>query len=187
MADFTWFREQGRDGLRTSLAPPSNDHLYREVNEPREVFILVYGPRQLHNVRARDLHWSIYWEVSGGGGKLIHLVQEDEPIFVLPGQARGATIIPTRRLVYWGPQTRSPGNATHGARRISLGVMSLAHRQEIERIAWKVLVHKPDGQWNCQHWIINLLYKMVDARIISKNGAEYAFGAAHHAWPELSG
>ncbi|KAI0765205.1 hypothetical protein C8Q74DRAFT_1371053 [Fomes fomentarius] len=172
-----WFKEQGRDGLN-GPPPPSIDHLHPDINDSREVYILVYGPTE-RGLRASELHWSLAWYVREGAVRHIHIVSER-----VGSDSRG------RRLVYWGPVTKSPpkpGSATVMARKISLGPMTFQMRQAVETLSWQIPVQVPDGRWNCQLWIIDLLNKMVQKRIITEAIWSDVIAKATHAYPELMG
>ncbi len=160
--------EQGRRGL-TILPPLNNDHLARDNEVDQEVVLFVYGPGG-GTTSPRDLRWSLAWQVSNGGWKHIHVTAENTPYDRhLPW-----------RYVYWGPQTKTAGLATYQARKTSLGVMNSATRKRIEAIAWEVGVAKPDGQWNCQHWILALLGKLYENRVINQAQWSKAIADASH-------
>ncbi len=168
-----WLREQGRYGLNR-LPPPSVDHVYQDTKVDREVFILVYAPTEM-GYGHRDLHWSLAWNVSGGALRHIHVITEPD------GEDNHG--IPTHRLVYWGPITKTPprpGSATTLAQRVPLGTMDYEKRQAIERISWETPVHVPDGQWNCQSWIADLLNRLAQAKIISSGTWAEVVAAVTH-------
>ncbi|KAI0707551.1 hypothetical protein C8T65DRAFT_718587 [Cerioporus squamosus] len=159
MAPAEYLPEQGRYGLRI-LPPPNNDHLAKDTDVERNVVVLVYPlqRRPGYTPTSRDLHWSVSWRVDKGGWKHLHVIAENTSYDPqLP-----------RRYVYWGPITKTAGHATSGAVEVLLGSMSLAVRRRIEQIAWSVQVAKPNGQWNCQNWVIDLLCKICQDGIISQ-------------------
>ncbi|TFK81155.1 hypothetical protein K466DRAFT_604732 [Polyporus arcularius HHB13444] len=79
---------------------------------------------------------------------------------------------------------KTAGVATYQARKTSLGVMDSATRRRIEAIAWEVGVAKPDGQWNCQHWILALLGKLYENRVINQAQWSKAVADASHLWDD---
>ncbi|TFK80585.1 hypothetical protein K466DRAFT_605213 [Polyporus arcularius HHB13444] len=173
MASIEYLPEQGRYGIR--IPPPlNNDHLAKDTDEERNVVVMVYPPRRAPGYvpNPRDLHWSLSWRVDKGGWKHLHVTAEDT----------GYDPRLPRRYVYWGPITKSAGNATSGAVEVPLGRMSLAVRRRIEQLAWGVQVAKPNGQWNCQNWVLDLLCKIYWDGIISQATWSEVVSKAHHAW-----
>ncbi|RPD52171.1 hypothetical protein L227DRAFT_515239 [Lentinus tigrinus ALCF2SS1-6] len=169
MAPTEYIREQGRYGLRNP-PPIDNSHLARDTNVDREVVILVYPPRPGRSRSPRDLHWSLSWRVEGGGWKHLHVVVEETPY--------DAHL--KMRYVYWGPVTKTVGDATRGARYASLGYMSRASRQRIEALAWGIGVAKPNGEWNCQNWVVDLLCKICQDGLIDQAKWSDVMATASH-------
>ncbi|RPD52408.1 hypothetical protein L226DRAFT_496274 [Lentinus tigrinus ALCF2SS1-7] len=173
MAPIEYLPEQGRKGIRI-LPPGSNDHLAPDTDVYRKIVILVYPPLALRpgvTPTARDLHWSLSWRVKDGW-RHIHINAENTSYDPqLP-----------RRYVYWGPITKSSGYATSGAKEVPLGYMSLAMRRRIEQLAWSVQVARPNGQWNCQNWIVDLLCKMHQDGIITQSKWSQVVAEAPHVW-----
>ncbi|KAI0707568.1 hypothetical protein C8T65DRAFT_808940 [Cerioporus squamosus] len=157
MAPVEYLPEQGRLGLRNP-PPISNGHLARDTNVDREVVVMVFPPIPGLIRTPRDAHWSLSWRVDAGGWKHLHVVTLDTSY---DPRLR-------KRYVYWGPETKTVGEAKRGAQHVSLGYMSPAVRRRIEALAWTVGVAKPNGDWNCQNWIIDLLCKICQDRIIDQ-------------------
>ncbi|KAI0707549.1 hypothetical protein C8T65DRAFT_650860 [Cerioporus squamosus] len=62
--------------------------------------------------------------------------------------------------------------------------MNSATRRSIEALAWEVGVAKPNGQWNCQHWILALLGKLYENRIITQGPWSKVVAEATHLWDD---
>ncbi|KAI9062166.1 hypothetical protein FKP32DRAFT_1677500 [Trametes sanguinea] len=60
--------------------------------------------------------------------------------------------------------------------------MTLAMRQQIEELAWTVPVMRPNGQWNCQDWLTELLARMQEKGLITPAQLDEALEAARNAW-----
>ncbi|EJF63594.1 hypothetical protein BD309DRAFT_923819 [Dichomitus squalens] len=164
--------EQGKYGLRNKEGPLNNDHLCPDTDVTRPVVLLVYQPIEGLIQRHRDLHWSLGWEVSNKGFRLIHIQTHND--------VRDPQPIP--RYVYWGGQTKTAGNATRMAQKFFIGNLSLQQRQQIERIAQTVEVASPNGQWNCQNWIDVLLRKLVEHGVITSAAWAEAMAGARGAY-----
>ncbi|TBU29391.1 hypothetical protein BD311DRAFT_787836 [Dichomitus squalens] len=113
--------------------PLNNDHLCPDTDVTRPVVLFVYQPIEGLIQRHRDLHWSLGWEVSNKGFRLIHIQTHND--------VRDPQPIP--RYVYWGAQTKTAGNATRMAQKFLIGNLSLQQRQQIESIAQTVEVASP--------------------------------------------
>ncbi|KAK0466159.1 uncharacterized protein EV420DRAFT_812674 [Desarmillaria tabescens] len=110
----------------------------------------------------RDLHWKLFWVVKTeekGGVKhvyrrLLEVVQE----------------IGYNYLTNWGAITQVETHNSHRNKpRKAVTTMSLSQRQELERIAAGVRVEEPNGEWNCQDWIITVLKKAEQAGLVTNN------------------
>jgi len=44
--------------------------------------------------------------------------------------------------------------------------MSLGQRKALEKIALSTEVYEPNGAWNCQDWVIEVLRKAVEAGLL---------------------
>ncbi|TFK81525.1 hypothetical protein K466DRAFT_501976 [Polyporus arcularius HHB13444] len=160
--------EQGRHGLRI-LPPLDINKLAQETGDLEEVFLLVYGPGATPT-RPKDLRWSLAWRVSNGGWKHIHVTAEN-------------TLYDPQmpwRYVYWGPQNKTAELDNCKARRMSLGVMDVATRRRIKALAWEVGVAKPNRQWTGQHWIIALLHKLYENKVLTQAQWSKAIAQAPH-------
>ncbi|TBU57459.1 hypothetical protein BD310DRAFT_949447 [Dichomitus squalens] len=157
--------EQGKYGLRNKEGPLNNDHLCPDTDVTRPVVLFVYQPIEGLIQRHRDLHWSLGWEVSNKGFRLIHIQTHND--------VRDPQPIP--RYVYWGAQTKTAGNATRMAQKFLIGNLSLQQRQQIESIAQTV-------EWNCQNWIDVLLRKLVEHGVITSAAWAEAMAGARGAY-----
>lgn len=139
---------------------------YRDRDEDAEVFLAVYKP-VVPTMTPRDLHWSLAWPISGTAAwRQIHVVTES--------MSDGPP--PQPRYVYWGAMTKSAGPVDSVATRQSVGVFSLADRLRIEGLARDTPVMVPDGTWNCQDWLLDLLQRIVSAGLISQDKRDSLVG-----------
>ncbi|KAI0360324.1 hypothetical protein OH77DRAFT_1418213 [Trametes cingulata] len=140
---------------------------YRDRDEDAEVFLAVYKP-SLPTLTPRDLHWSLAWQIKGTAAwRQIHVLQEK----MIDGPP------PQPRYVYWGALTKSAGPTDSVATKHSLGIFSLADRQKIEDLAWKTPVMIPDGTWNCQDWLLDLLRRVTAAGLVSQEKVDSVLNA----------
>ncbi|KAI0654906.1 hypothetical protein C8Q70DRAFT_465522 [Cubamyces menziesii] len=163
--------EQGRSG--TVGEPPINlDWIAKDPDIDLPVYIIVSGPRDGSSHDLRGLHWRLSWQVARDKWRYVHIVEH----------WRDHQRAPNPRYVYWGALTQSSGHSTSKLTKVLVGVMSLATRKSIEQLALEVPVMWPDGTWNCQNWILDLLTRMHRAGIISQRRWEEVVGAAHNAY-----
>lgn len=160
--------------------PINLDWLHKDSEGDVEVFFAVYNPPPLlQGHTPRDLHWSIAWQIRDTGAwRQVHVVEEKIEV------AREQR--PLQLYVYWGPLTKSSGPTDGVAKRYSLGVFPLAQRLQIEELARQVPVMVPDGTWNCQDWILDLLSRMVSEGILPKDSPDSAVISAGRTSGKLS-
>jgi hypothetical protein len=102
----------------------------------------------------QEFHWSISWTV----GKLsntqwvqtvLHVVRE----------------VGYAHYTNWGPKTTFFEPAIREA--IPIATLTHTHRQALQRIASSTEVYFPNGRWNCQDRVIEVLRQAVDEGLIS--------------------
>lgn len=126
--------------------PPNQvDHLYKERDEVLAVILFVTRS-SVRPYNPRNNHWIIAWELGMYGTNPIHrriaIVQEAG----------------VDHLTNWGPLTKSASTATVTKTiGIPLKSMTLEERQKLEEIAVNTPVLIPDGEWNCQNWLMTVL------------------------------
>ncbi|KAI0336633.1 hypothetical protein GY45DRAFT_1315217 [Cubamyces sp. BRFM 1775] len=161
--------EQGRSG--TVGEPPINlDWTAKDPDVDLPVYIIVSAPRDNGPHDPRGLHWRLVWQVARDRWRNVHIVEHRDD------RQRA----PNPRYVYWGALTQSSDPSASKSTKVLVGMMSLAMRQSIERLALEVPVMWPDGTWNCQNWILDLLTRMYRSGIISQRRWEEVVGAAHN-------
>jgi hypothetical protein len=126
--------------------PPNQvDHLFKERDE--ELAVVLFVTRStVRPYNPRNNHWILAWELGTYG---------INPIHRRIGVVQEAGI---DHLTNWGPLTKSASTATV-TKTIGIHVktMTLDERQKLEEIAGNTQVLRPDGEWNCQNWLITVL------------------------------
>ncbi|KAF8069054.1 hypothetical protein FPV67DRAFT_1780432 [Lyophyllum atratum] len=94
----------------------------------------------------RNNHWMVVWQVGVSDRERVlrrlHVVRHDD----------------NPHLTNWGPVTKATSTATtNRSREYKLKDMTYAQRQHMEAICRRLPIQEPDGEWNCQDWIITLL------------------------------
>ncbi|KAL1703590.1 hypothetical protein EV121DRAFT_260689 [Schizophyllum commune] len=113
----------------------------------KEIFLIVYTEQP----EPRDRHWGIRWVVSARSNP-DRLANRAARCLELYAHVR------SKHLVNWGPITQQHHlYVAHQISSISLGVLTLEQRRQLEAIAWNVPICLPDGEWNCQNWVCAVL------------------------------
>jgi hypothetical protein len=141
----------------TMYKPPSIDHLFRDPDETVPVLLTIIPA---HTGNPRDNHWMLIWRVFNGEHLIIrrlHIVHE----------------IGYNHLTNWGPLTVTAGDTTRNAPQLLLGELMLSQRRVLEGIAQETPVMVPNGEWNCQNWVVDVLKEAVkqnllDNRLVDK-------------------
>ncbi|OSD02629.1 hypothetical protein PYCCODRAFT_328939 [Trametes coccinea BRFM310] len=168
--------EQGRAGL--SLPSPINmDWQYPDRDVDAPVYLLVYAPTDPSHTR-RDLHWSVAWPTSSTSAL-------DAPADVLAWRHVQVETYdvktdpaPQPRYVYWGACTKSADENAAGAEKLLLGTFSREQRRKVEELAWETSVMHPNGDWNCQNWILGLFDKLDAAGLVPRRRLDEVVKAA---------
>ncbi|OSD02661.1 hypothetical protein PYCCODRAFT_1435313 [Trametes coccinea BRFM310] len=148
--------EQGRANT-TGLPPINLDWAHKDPNKDLPVYLIVNAPSDPKRFDPRGLHWSLSWEVDPGFWRQVNILEHRRPDQPAPNP----------RYVYWEALTKSAGPEMDDSKKIQVAVLSLAARQRIEQLALEVPVLYPNGRWNCQDWLIDLLSRMVKDKLIT--------------------
>lgn len=152
----------GRDGLEE---PPSVDFLYQDPkDEALPVEILVWDVNS-NEIQPGDRHWAISWTV-GQSEEASHLMVRRLLQIVRENRQDGGG--PLDYLTNWGPVTRTDDDETANAVCYRFAILSYHQRKQLETIAASQPVVKPNGWWNCQHWVRDVLTQGAQAGIINK-------------------
>ncbi|TRM66157.1 hypothetical protein BD626DRAFT_546497 [Schizophyllum amplum] len=156
----------GREGY----APTDLDWIHKDRDRDADVHLRVFrapegGPRWNH--------WSIDWRVGSStegpmkaGQSAIRKLEIQQD----PGHMH---------LTNWGPRTGMVDAMTAAAQdAFFLGRLSLAQRKKLECIAAEEPVRVPDGAWNCQQWLKNVLEKAVEADLLEEDTVTQAIDSA---------
>ncbi|TFK53998.1 hypothetical protein OE88DRAFT_1140594 [Heliocybe sulcata] len=123
----------------------------------------------------RDLHWMIVWAIKRDEDvwRVIHVVQE---------RAVGAEIA-NDYLSNPHPRTHflQPDTVTQG-RLVGLATLTRPQRQLVEQIVCEHPVRAPDGRWNCQDFIEEVLERAIAADIIDRHSVQSALADARRGF-----
>jgi hypothetical protein len=151
------------------ISPVAIDHIYRDPDIDLLVYLLVNSDHP----DARGRHWSISWQVgeldesSGTDSPRIHRVE------------RVLHIVREVGLEYytnWGPITRFFETTHFNA--IPIATISLLNRKALEEIASSTEVYEPNGAWNCQDWVVEVLRKAIEKGIFTTKEVDMVLAAA---------
>lgn len=157
----------GRDGL---LKPPSIDHIYRYLPKDLPVEIKVLKGSDQTPILPKDRHWAITWRV--GETKSDPKIPVRRTLHIVRERGREG---PLEYLTNWGPLTKTDDLQTQNeADFYKVAVLSYNQRQGLEAIATSQPVLVPNGWWNCQHWIRDVLMRSVHAGICSEDDVRAA-------------
>ncbi|KDQ10956.1 hypothetical protein BOTBODRAFT_468965 [Botryobasidium botryosum FD-172 SS1] len=114
----------------------------------------------------RHYHWKLSWLVATTEDGLVHrrieIVREIE----------------RDHLTNWGPYTKIGPVISANTHLHTIGALNLSQRRELERIAEQEPVRVPNGEWNCQDWIISVLQKAVQAGLFTRAECQSAIHKA---------
>jgi hypothetical protein len=144
-------------------SPVGVEHIYRDPDIDLPVDLLV----DPNHPDARGRHWSISWQVGKSTGsddinvqRVLHIVRE----------------VGFDYYTNWGPRTRCFNPTTFVT--VPIATMSLGQRKALEMIALSTEVYEPNGAWNCQDWVIEVLRKAVEARLLEAQQVNKALAVA---------
>jgi hypothetical protein len=149
------------------ISPVGIEHIYRDPDIDLPVDLLVAKAHP----DPRGRHWSISWRVgkstpSPGDEsvehvqRVLHVVQE----------------LGFKYYTNWGPKTRFFDPTSFTA--IPIATMSLGKRKALEEISLDTEVYEPNGVWNCQDWVIEVLRKAVAKDLLNAQEVDKALAAA---------
>src|SRR5258707_10579534 len=137
------------NGIELSMDEPQGiDHLYPDPNDSLPIRLIVVSSPSSDPT---DNHWMVVWTVS-----------DDEEIIVRRLQI--VREIGYDHLTNWGAITVTAGDIRNSPR-FALGELLLSQRKKLEGIAQGTPVMMPNGEWNCQHWIADLLDRAVERNL----------------------
>ncbi|KAJ3885597.1 hypothetical protein GG344DRAFT_58966 [Lentinula edodes] len=143
--------------------PVDIDHIFPDPPGPLEILLITtLTPGSLNRTHA---HMQICWQVGTRGDhsiiyRRLQVVKE----------------IDSNHLTNWGPITKNMGIATVTASEIAvITTMTLQNRQNLEQIAANTPVYVPDGRWNCQDWVKDVLRQAVDRGLVTDKEVEATF------------
>ncbi|KAF7334652.1 hypothetical protein MVEN_02295700 [Mycena venus] len=142
--------------------PPIDlSHLYRDPESPLVVELLI---NRAHPDQ-RGQHWALSWTVGDlpprhKVQRILHIVRE----------------VGYYHYTNWGPLTRTFDPLELEA--ISIAQLTRAQRGALEAIAGRTEVCVPNGEWNCQNWVMEVLECAVADGLVSAAERDAALDAA---------
>ena len=134
----------------TMYKPPSIDHLFPDPDETIPVLLnIISAP----SGNPRDNHWMLLWKIFNGQHLIIRRLQVVQEIGY-------------DHLTNWGPLTVTADDITKSSPHLSLGELTLSQRRVLEGIAQETPVMVPNGEWNCQNWVIDVLKEAVKQNLL---------------------
>jgi len=145
------------------ISPVGIEHIYRDPDIDLPVDLLV----NCEHPDPRGRHWSISWRVGSYEGlgslessqevqRVLHIVRE----------------VGFDYYTNWGPKTRFFDPTSLKA--FPIATMNLKERKVLEDIASTTEVFEPNGIWNCQDWVIEVLRKAVEKGLVSSQQVDTA-------------
>lgn len=153
------------------ISPVGVEHIYRDPDIDLLVCLLVNNDHS----DPRGRHWSVSWQV----GELNESTGTDSDSPQTHRVQRVLHIVREVGLDYytnWGPKTRFFETTHFNA--IPIASISLSKRKALEEIASSAEVYEPNGEWNCQDWVIEVLRKAVKDGIFTMEEVEVALVTA---------
>ncbi|KAJ6618171.1 hypothetical protein B0H10DRAFT_1795970, partial [Mycena sp. CBHHK59/15] len=143
------------------LGPVDVKHLFRDPDSPLIMELLIN--RQHKDLRGQ--HWALSWTVGDLPPK--HKVQRILHV---------VTEVGYKHYTNWGPVTRTfdPMDMDN----VPVATLTLTQRQALEAIAAQTPVYVPNGEWNCQDWIIEVLRQAVEECLVSAAERDAALAVA---------
>jgi hypothetical protein len=148
------------------LGPPNLDYIYRDPNKELKIYLMEHVGPKLISIRVanRDRHWMVGWTVNVG-------VESSHLRFL------NIETFPGRKdYTYWGPVT---AHARDSYKSHYLGTLTLEQRKRLEELSWKVKVYVPNGEWNCQDWIKDLLESAVLEGLFTREQVDTALATVN--------
>jgi hypothetical protein len=149
------------------ISPVGIEHIYRDPDIDLPVDLLVNG----NHPNTRGRHWSISWRV----GKPSADAEEESPEYV----QRVLHVVREVGFDYytnWGPKTRFFDPTSFAA--IPIATMNLGQRKALEEIASTTEVYEPNGLWNCQDWVAEVLRKAAEKGLVNAQQVDKVLAAA---------
>ncbi|KZV84519.1 hypothetical protein EXIGLDRAFT_727163 [Exidia glandulosa HHB12029] len=139
---------------RDTIAPVDIAYIYPDPPENLDVMLQIYHTHE--NFRGR--HWAIVWQTAGDlehGRAAFRTLQTS----IEPGKPH---------YTNWGPLTKTfkVVDPETPFALLPLANLSLSDRQRLEDIARETPVYVPNGNWNCQDWVMMVLDRAVELGLI---------------------
>ncbi|KAI0048145.1 hypothetical protein FA95DRAFT_1116289 [Auriscalpium vulgare] len=193
------------NGVHPGMIPPPNlEWRYPDADVPLTVYLAVHAYPKPSQPSPRDRRWALLWEqgvaltsARTAAASAPNDSDNDSDSDIAEDGAAGTTpaqrmvTVPVARVLeatrepdrahhtFWGPVTRAvPSADLAGARLVPVATLDSAARRALEKLAGRVRVMKPNGWWNGQNWIVQLLRSAADEDIITAGERDAAIYTA---------
>jgi hypothetical protein len=153
------------NGVQPGMKPPSSlpTGSFPEPEGSRVVHIVVSGYPAPTRPLPRERSWALCWSPSNGVVRILGTVR--------------ATPDREGSYVYLGPITQTY-DFSRDCRLVPVASMGRGKRAALERIASSVGVMRPNGWWNGQNWVVEVLKMAVEQDLISPDERDNAIYTA---------
>ncbi|KZT24274.1 hypothetical protein NEOLEDRAFT_1148865 [Neolentinus lepideus HHB14362 ss-1] len=165
MAQPAVVKDQGRtiDGHRVLVRPGMD---YEDLPGSTTIYILVCPYRDIPGLplvfTPRDLHWMLLWGPVREEGSYYRIIQATREWDPRASSTIASTAVYLDFLTNPGPRTLSlTKNTEENGTFIPLSSLDRQGRQALEHIAMIHPIRVPDGSWNCQDFIKEILAEAV--------------------------
>ncbi|KAF8887541.1 hypothetical protein BD779DRAFT_1440861 [Infundibulicybe gibba] len=149
--------------------PPDMSWMFPDPDQCLDIHLVV-TPSVVEGATPRFNHWALNWTVRDIDGiieiRRVHIVRE----------------IGHDHLTNWGPLTGAT-ERTPQMVLILVCQLTLAERKILEHIAQNTEVMVPNGEWNCQDWLLTVFEKAIEAGIMKKADIDRATRRAYGVMP----
>jgi hypothetical protein len=169
------------NGVQPGMKPPPSlpSGSFPEPDGARVVHIVVSGYPAPTRPLPRERTWALCWSPANGVVRILGTMRRSPsssapaPVSVAEKEEGGAG----SGYVYWGPVTQAH-DFSRECRLVPVASLGRGKRAALERIANGVGVMRPNGWWNGQNWVVEVLKRAVEHDLISPQERDNAIFTA---------
>jgi hypothetical protein len=152
------------NGIQPGMKPPQGlpAGSFPDPDGGQVVHIVVSGYPAPARPLPRERTWALCWSPANGVVRIL-------------GTVRAAP--EKESYVYWGPVTQAY-DFSRECRLIPVANLGRGKRAALERVANSVGVMRPNGWWNGQNWVVEVLKRAVEHDLISPEERDKAIYSA---------
>jgi hypothetical protein len=162
------------NGIQPGMKPPPSlpAGSFPEPDGARVVHIVVSGYPAPTRPLPRERTWALCWSPSNGVVRILGTVCSSS--ITTPSEKEKED---GSGYVYWGPITQAH-DFSRECRLVPVASLGRGKRAALERIANGVGVMRPNGWWNGQNWVVEVLKRAVEHDLISPEERDNAIYTA---------